>query len=285
MDDDDDEKAAVRARSDPFSRASTASTANVDDELLVSLLEWIGTFRSVDPKPLPTQSAFTGLADGVALSQALHEVDPGHFQKPPLTIPTLLWSLSSFFQDQGEAVDASEVVARVDVAAIKGEGGGGGGGGGGEWGGDEAALAPLLALVQLVLGCAVLCERREDFVGAITALPIEHQRLIKGFLGEFMETVRVEEEDEDEEDEDESEEEEGGDRDRDRDRDRRGEEGDDEDRLVIRGGRDSLGLGPSPSPPKASRGVLRRLEALSRENEALRRANAALEGELGEGGL
>ncbi|KAF4533458.1 hypothetical protein B566_EDAN001185 [Ephemera danica] len=140
--------------------------ANVHAE---SLLKWIRTFH------LDECSTLQELSDGVAIGKALHQIEPDWFTKPWLStinvnaaqnwrlrvsnLKKLLTKLMDYYQDcLGYQMNTFE----PNITMI----------------GEHSDTENLILLLQLVLGCAIHCSNKEEYIRKMRDMEEEVQQVI-----------------------------------------------------------------------------------------------------------
>ena len=140
-----------------------------------SIIKWVNTFDL----ELPC-SSLADLCDGVVMMTILSEISPDHFEVSRLTkssgdnwvlkannIKQVLRSLGDFYRNA--------LMKHVDMSAV-----------------DPNAIAKsqseddLIDMLELIVGCAVLCEDKGRFIQAIFSLDHSAQAILKGMIERVM---------------------------------------------------------------------------------------------------
>uniref|UniRef100_A0A7N8XT37 Hook microtubule-tethering protein 1 n=1 Tax=Mastacembelus armatus TaxID=205130 RepID=A0A7N8XT37_9TELE len=150
-------------------------TEQMDDNktaLVESLIIWLQTFNT--PAPCTTVEELT---TGVAISQALHQIDPAWFSDGWLgRIKTDVeenWRLKGFFSVVLIIVLGQEIsdFPLPDVALVA----------------EHSHPVELGRLLQLVLGCAVRCEHKQEYIQIIMTLEESVQHVVMTAIQEVSE--------------------------------------------------------------------------------------------------
>ncbi|XP_069460225.1 protein Hook homolog 2 isoform X2 [Ambystoma mexicanum] len=149
------------------------------DELCGSLLTWLQTFQV--PCPCATYQDLTG---GVAIAHVLHKIDPAWFNEAWLqrikeeagdnwrlklsNLKKVLQSILEYYQDVlGHPVSDNHL---PDVNLI----------------GEFSDTGELGKLLQLVLGCAISCEKKQEHIQQIMTLEESVQHMVMTAIQELM---------------------------------------------------------------------------------------------------
>ncbi|XP_035262510.1 protein Hook homolog 2-like isoform X2 [Anguilla anguilla] len=153
-------------------------------ELCDSLLNWLQTFQ------VPCCSSKQDLTSGVAIAQVLHRIDSSWFNEPWLgrikeegganwrlkvsNLKKILQSMLEYYQDVlGHPVSDEHL---PDVCLI----------------GEMGDVVELGKLVQLVLGCAVSCEKKQEHIQQIMTLEESVQHVVMTAIQELLTKESVE---------------------------------------------------------------------------------------------
>lgn len=153
-------------------------------ELCDSLLNWLQTFQ------VPCCSSKQDLTSGVAIAQVLHRIDSSWFNEPWLgrikeegganwrlkvsNLKKILQSMLEYYHDVlGHPVSDEHL---PDVCLI----------------GEMGDVAELGKLVQLVLGCAVSCEKKQEHIQQIMTLEESVQHVVMTAIQELLTKETVE---------------------------------------------------------------------------------------------
>ncbi|KAK2864807.1 hypothetical protein Q7C36_003961 [Tachysurus vachellii] len=147
-------------------------------ELCDSLLSWLRTFQ------VPSCASKRDLTDGVAVAHVLHKIDPSWFNETWLgrikeetgdnwrikvsNLKKILQSMLEYYHDVlGQQVGDEHV---PDVSLI----------------GEMEDVTELGRLVQLVLGCAVSCEKKQEHIQQIMTLEESVQHVVMTAIQELL---------------------------------------------------------------------------------------------------
>ncbi|KAM6962900.1 protein Hook homolog 1 [Aplochiton taeniatus] len=147
--------------------------------LCESLIEWLQTFNT--PSPCRTVDELT---TGVAMSQALHQIDPAWFSEDWLgrikedvddNWRLKMNNLKKIFQmmvDYYNEVLSQQIsdFPRPDLAKVA----------------EHSDQVELGRLLQLILGCAVNCERKQEYIQIIMTLEESVQHVVMTAIQELM---------------------------------------------------------------------------------------------------
>ncbi|XP_062872704.1 protein Hook homolog 2-like [Trichomycterus rosablanca] len=153
-------------------------------ELCDSLLSWLQTFQ------VPSCTSKQDLTNGVAIAHVLHKIDPSWFNKTWLgrikeengdnwrlkvsNLKKILQSMMEYYHDVlGQQVSEEHV---PDVPLI----------------GEMGDVTELGRLVQLVLGCAVSCEKKQEHIQQIMTLEESVQHVVMTAIQELLTKESVE---------------------------------------------------------------------------------------------
>ncbi|KAF5906019.1 protein Hook 2-like isoform X2 [Clarias magur] len=153
-------------------------------ELCDSLLSWLRIFQ------VPSCTSKQDLTSGVAVAHVLHKIDPSWFNETWLgrikedngdnwrikvsNLKKILQSMLEYYHDVlGQQVAEQHV---PDVALI----------------GEMGDVAELGRLVQLVLGCAVSCEKKQEHIQQIMTLEESVQHVVMTAIQELLTKEAVE---------------------------------------------------------------------------------------------
>ncbi|GAA6072073.1 protein Hook homolog 2 isoform X2 [Tachysurus ichikawai] len=153
-------------------------------ELCDSLLSWLRTFQ------VPSCTSKQDLTDGVAVAHVLHKIDPSWFNETWLgrikvetrdnwrikvsNLKKILQSMLEYYHDVlGQQVGDEHV---PDVSLI----------------GEMEDVTELGRLVQLVLGCAVSCEKKQEHIQQIMTLEESVQHVVMTAIQELLTKEPVE---------------------------------------------------------------------------------------------
>ncbi|KAF4080748.1 hypothetical protein AMELA_G00174830 [Ameiurus melas] len=153
-------------------------------ELCDSLLSWLRTFK------VPSCTSKHDLASGVAIAHVLHKIDPSWFNEAWVgrikeetgdnwrikvsNLKKILQSMLEYYHDVlGQQVADVHV---PDVSLI----------------GEMGDVAELGRLVQLVLGCAVSCEKKQEHIQQIMTLEESVQHVVMTAIQELLTKEHVE---------------------------------------------------------------------------------------------
>ncbi|XP_030646091.1 protein Hook homolog 2 isoform X1 [Chanos chanos] len=153
-------------------------------ELCDSLLSWLQTFQ------VPSCSSKYDLTNGVAIAHVLHKIDPSWFNETWLgrikeesgtnwrlkvsNLKKILQSMMEYYHDVlGQQVSDEHL---PDVSLI----------------GEMGDVTELGRLVQLVLGCAVSCEKKQEHIQQIMTLEESVQHVVMTAIQELLSKEPVE---------------------------------------------------------------------------------------------
>ncbi|XP_018594162.1 protein Hook homolog 2-like isoform X1 [Scleropages formosus] len=153
-------------------------------ELCDSLLHWLQTFQ------VPSCTSKQDLTSGVAIAHVLHRIDPSWFNETWLgrikeesstnwrlkvsNLKKILQSVLEYYHDVlGHPISDEHL---PDVSLI----------------GEMGDVSELGKLVQLVLGCAVSCERKQEHIQQIMTLEESVQHLVMSAIQELLTKDTVE---------------------------------------------------------------------------------------------
>ncbi|XP_053494076.1 protein Hook homolog 2-like [Ictalurus furcatus] len=153
-------------------------------KLCDSLLSWLRTFK------VPSCTSKHDLTDGVAIAHVLHNIDPSWFNEAWVgrikeetgdnwrikvsNLKKILQSMLEYYHDVlGQQVADVHV---PDVSLI----------------GEMGDVAELGRLVQLVLGCAVSCEKKQEHIQQIMTLEESVQHVVMTAIQELLTKEHVE---------------------------------------------------------------------------------------------
>lgn len=151
----------------------------MDEELAECLLMWVQTF-SVEGEKDSVQA----LSDGAALAQILHEVSPSYFDEAWLSgvkgeeannkhlkmsnLKKVLKGVLSFYDEElGMKIQESK---KPNLKLIV----------------ENTNLIEMGRLLQLVLGCAVNCDNKQDYIQAIMGMEESVQHGVMTAIQELM---------------------------------------------------------------------------------------------------
>jgi protein HOOK3 len=150
----------------------------MDPTEIDAVLKWVNTFNLATPC-----ASLSDLSDGIVIATALAEVDSGHFNANKLNknvgddwslaasnLRVVVSMLSDFYPKVlRKAIDMSQ----VDCDAIA----------------RDLSEDDFMDLLELVVGCAVLCENKARFIKNIFSLDVSAQAVLKGMIERVMARV------------------------------------------------------------------------------------------------
>ncbi|XP_065214112.1 protein Hook homolog 3-like [Planococcus citri] len=153
-----------------------------NEELCNVLLKWLQTFQASQLRRLAT---IDDLTDGVVMAQVLHEIAPEWFSKMWISkikldvgdnwrlkvsnLKKIIEAVSDYYQ---EFVNQNISFVKPDAVAI----------------GERKDVVEMVKLLQLILGCAVNCEKKQEYIKEIMLMEESVQNVIMQSIQE-LETI------------------------------------------------------------------------------------------------